>query len=163
MKMVNNLSLDWKQCQKDFEFDGSWRDIYILDTVSNDWNIFLESLLTSSYETKFWIDGKIVKPIKTIQEALKIRNSACPLMIINASGLHIACHFFTEEEIEFDIDPREVNDWQDLNKVIDFIIFVGNLLQKKVILTPENTSSAILINYNPETESLEHHNAEFMF
>ncbi|MEL7407974.1 MAG: hypothetical protein AAFN00_13570, partial [Cyanobacteria bacterium J06558_2] len=68
--------LNWSQCQKDFEFDGTWRDIYILNTNSDDWNQLLESFLASKYQTIFWIDNKKNKRIQTIQEALRIRNHA---------------------------------------------------------------------------------------
>lgn len=151
----------WEQCNDDFEFDGSWRDIYILNTNSEDWNRFLKSLLHSKYKTIFWIDGEAVKPIKTIQRALEIRNQANPLMCINASGVHIACHFFTDEEMEFDLDPREVNNQQDLDNVLNFIIFLGNLLEKKVILTPENISSTIIIEFDPKKQSMVYYDLKY--
>ena len=153
--------MQWKQCKKVFDFDGSWRDIYVLNANRNDWNKLLKSLLNSTYETIFWIDGEVTKPIKTIQEALGIRNYASPLMHINASKLHIACHFFTDEEIEFDIDPREVNNQQNINEVIRFMFFLGNLLQKKVILTPENISSLIMIEFNLKTQSMVYFDVEY--
>ena len=153
--------MKWKQCKKVFDFDGSWRDIYVLNADRDDWNKLLESLPNSAYEIMFWIDGKVAEPIKTIQEALEIRNHASPLMRINASGLHIACYFFTDEEIEFDIDPREVNNQQDLDKVISFMFFSGDLLQKKVILTPENISSLVMIEFNPKTQSMISYDVEY--
>ncbi len=154
--------LNWEQCKKDFEFDGTWRDIYILNTNSDDWNKFLKSLLNSKYETKFWIDGEVAKEITSIQEALEIQNHASPYMLIDALGVQIACHFFTDEEIEFDIDPRQVSNQQDLDAVINFMIFLGDLLQKKAILTPENTPNLIVIDYNPKTGLVKHYDVDFL-
>lgn len=160
--MSIHQKLNWEQCKKDFEFDGTWRDIYILNTNFDDWNKFLKSLSNSNYETKFWIDNETAKEITTIQAALEIRNHASPYMLIDASGVQIACHFFTDEEIEFDIDPRQVNNQQDLDEVINFMIFLGNLLLKKAILTPENTLSSIIIDYNPKTEIVQYYDVDFL-
>lgn len=146
--------MQWAQCQKDFKFDGLWIDIYILNTDRADWNRFLRSLLNSKYPIAFWIDGEIAKPITTIQEALNIGNYANPLMHIDVFRVHVACHFFTDKEIELDIDPREVNSQQDLDRVVDFMMFLGNCLQKKVILTPENSPHLIIIEFDPKTQAI---------
>jgi hypothetical protein len=156
--IVQNLIMQWSQCKKSFEFDGSWRDIYVLKTNSIDWNRLLDALTNSKYEMKFWVDNERVQPIKTIQELLEIPTRSSPLMHIDISDVNIACHFFTDENIEFDIDPREVVNQENLDGILMFITFIGNLLQKQVVLTPENLENILLITFFPETQTITHHN-----
>lgn len=145
--------MQWDQCKKAFEFDGSWRDIYILNTDSTDWNKLLEALSLSKYEIRFWIDHEKSKPIVTIQEAFKIKKRASLLMHIEVVGVAIACHFFTDKFIEFDIDPRQVVDQTALDGVLDFMAFLGNILQKAVVLTPEDLENIPLIQYFPKHQT----------
>lgn len=42
-------ALDWPKQKVDFEFDGSWRDIYILDTTLEDWRAVLAMVLHGGY------------------------------------------------------------------------------------------------------------------
>ncbi|WP_152532133.1 hypothetical protein [Leptolyngbya sp. Heron Island J] len=154
---LSSQSMQWSQCEKAFEFDGSWRDIYILNTSSMDWDKLLDALSHSKYEIKFWVDNAKSQPILTMQEALEIRKKACPLMHVEMMGIAIACHFFTDENIEFDIDPRQVVNQQDLDAILDFMTFLGNLLQKTVVLTPENLEDIPLIQFFPKAQTFSYH------
>ena len=56
---------------------------------------------------------------------------------------------FNDFEIEFDIDPREVNEETRFLRLIEFIRRVGNLLKKDVILSPENLPKYPILKYSP--------------
>jgi hypothetical protein len=77
-------------------------------------------------------------------------------MSIEVDGILINCHFFTEQEIEFDIDPREITSEEKLSKVFEFMQRIGRLLQKEVIMTPENCQREIVFRYVPETNKIEY-------
>ncbi|SDL01483.1 hypothetical protein SAMN05421823_104149 [Catalinimonas alkaloidigena] len=55
----------------------------------------------------------------------------------------IKCHFFTDDEIENDVDPREVRSLEDHQRLLDYMIRLSTLLDQPVILTPENTPDLI--------------------
>jgi hypothetical protein len=52
----------------------------------------------------------------------------------------------TEEEIENDITPKEVNSLDDHNKLLEYMKGLSKVLNKQVILTPENQPNFILIS-----------------
>ena len=49
--------IDWKTCKQDFEWDGSWRDIYILNTNILEWQKFIDFLRSSKYV--YQLNGEI--------------------------------------------------------------------------------------------------------
>jgi hypothetical protein len=62
----------------------------------------------------------------------------------------INCHFFTEQEIELDLDPREVNSEERLNSLFRFMKVLGKHLGKEVILTLENSPHLVLLRTSPD-------------
>ena len=56
-------------------------------------------------------------------------------------------HFFIEEEIELDVDPREVTTQQHMDSVLKFMAELGSILKHDVILTEENGPEHIWFEY----------------
>lgn len=54
------------------------------------------------------------------------------LMSINTNGAFINCHFFSEDEIEFDIDPKEVKSKSEANAVFEFMKNLSKILDKDI-------------------------------
>lgn len=67
----------------------------------------------------------------------------------------VACHFFTDEEIELDIDPREVTSQTELDLVLNFLRLLGTRLSKDTILTPENLPQAVWLKYSWRNDEFE--------
>ena len=64
--------------------------------------------------------------------------------------IQINAHFFDDTEMENDIDPREFNSIEDHNKLLKYMSDISNLLDKEVILTPENEHETILFKVNKD-------------
>ena len=65
------------------------------------------------------------------------------LMVID--NIQINNHFFTDTKIENDISPAQINSLQDHEKIISYMTNISNVLNKPIILTPENEPETILI------------------
>lgn len=145
-------SLEWEKCKAAFEWDGSWRDIYLLSTTIEDWRKLLATL-QYSYPLTFFVDGeKQSKLLPSPEELHAMRNHASPKVEVDIQGIIAVSHFFCIEEIEFDIDPRQVTDQKRLDALLDFLRCLGNCVVKDVLLTPENELQAPLIVYTHRTE-----------
>ena len=59
------------------------------------------------------------------------------------------CHFFTEQEIELDLDPRELPADEDILRLTHFMALVGDGLQREVLLTYENGPEGPIVRYSP--------------
>lgn len=132
-----------------FEIDGSWRDLYVLDTTVEDWKEML----------------RMVRDRKTIDYTLRIEDQAAAIpeppepvfmrsgevgwsLSVNIDGLILNAHFFGPEIIECDIDPRELTA-NRFYELLDFMESLGRRLKKEVRLTPENRSEEPIVKYDP--------------
>ena len=146
--------MNWQDYKTAFEWDGSWRDIYVLDTNINDWQRLLDFLRESSYVTIYHgLTGPELP--ETMQEIFEIQKTSFSSMSIDIGQIRVNCHFFLESEIEFDIDPRDIDSEEKLTKIFDFMQRIGNLLNKEVILTEENSEDEIWFKFVPGSEAVQ--------
>ncbi|HEY4383885.1 MAG TPA: hypothetical protein VGN34_05330 [Ktedonobacteraceae bacterium] len=123
-----------------FYIDGSLRDIYILGTNEQDWQVLLDFLRLETYPIEFIVGGEQLPLPERIEDIFALTDNYGVNLRIDEAHLALHCHFFTREEIEFDLDPRDFHNEQQVLRLHDFMCKVGRLLNKIVILTPENIS-----------------------
>ena len=148
--------MNWQEVKTEFEWDGSWRDIYVLDTGLEAWQKLLDFLRSSRYQVFYTDEGEAASLPETAAEVLQERGSASSYLGVEAGGLLFNCHFFTDEQVEFDLDPREVKGQDTLDVVLAFMRDIGQALGKRVILTPENCQEIAIFEYLPESNSIRH-------
>jgi hypothetical protein len=59
-------------------------------------------------------------------------------LTIDLGTLSLNCHFFSEHVLEFDLDPSDVREPQDLEAIFSFMNGLADHLGRSVLLTPEN-------------------------
>ena len=148
--------IQWETCKQDFIWDGSWRDIYIFKTNIHDWQT-ISDFLRTSYELKYSIDGDVKPFPKSASEVFNQRAHANTLLNFHVGKILFACHFFSPEEIEFDVDPREIRSQSDLDLLLKFMRLTANCISKIIVLTPENGREYPIISYEPLTGKFQHH------
>jgi len=144
----------WDEIARHFEEDPeTLRDIYVLETTHDDWYNFL-IFVRDEYPCRFSLDGGEVPLPMNIMEIVKLRDShATSLRIDVGSGITAYCHFFIGKEdaslLELDIDARNIKDEGHFKLLWKFITGVGKLLNRKVILTYENSMKEVIASYEP--------------
>ena len=145
--------MNWDELRNGmYHIDGSWRDIYVLNTTKEDWHRWIEYVNTN-YEVSWYADdynsGIAVDTIDSQFINCRWDSKHCATTVSVLLGkVQINCHFFTESQIENDIDPREIKSLDDHKRVMEYMKSVYNLLGKEVILTEENSEDAIWIKVN---------------
>lgn len=141
--------MNWKEIEWIFEKDGALRDIYIQNTSILDWKKVVD-LLNAEYKLAFGIsekdsidkiDFKFVEAMFTDKTGELEAKSAT----IDLSGIIVKCHFFVEEQIEFDVNPSEINSKIDFEKLTDFMKNISAKLEKQILLCGENEPKFPLI------------------
>lgn len=127
--------------QEIFEPDGSLVDLYVLDISPEDWQQLLNELQPEVLPYKFWDFEMDDEPRRLSQriETIFARGdeaSGC-LLTLDPEGLRLNCHFFTTEEIEFDLVPQDIQSEDLAARLADFIRRVSALLGKPVLLCCE--------------------------
>ena len=141
--------MSWTELKdKIYYQDGSFRDVYILATKRSDWEKWVGHI-NENYHIE-WYNGKTNRTegrvgFSVIKEYWDGNSDLCSTAKIFIGNIQLNAHFFTENEIENDIDPREFRSIEDHEKLIKFMADISNLLGKEVILTPENEQNTPLI------------------
>jgi hypothetical protein len=148
--------ISWDTCRRDFEPDGALRDIYVLDTNIKHWQRLFAALV-SAYALEYSVDGESRPVPETVDEALRLRATASPSLHFRVAGIVVACHFFCTEQIELDIDPREVTSAAAFDEVLGLLRVIGDIVSKRVIMTYESDEQHPFIIYEPSTRKFEHH------
>ena len=143
----------WEDCQRAFYIDGSLRDIYIFQTSTDDWEKLLSFALALDQVIYYRIDGEIASLPKRATSIFNNREHT-HTMSIDLTGVIVNCHFFMIEEIELDIDPREIKSQNELDIVIKFIKELGKCLKKDAIVTEENSPNDIWFKYISDEDKI---------
>ncbi|RUV31809.1 hypothetical protein [Mesorhizobium sp. M7A.F.Ca.MR.148.00.0.0] len=152
-KFIENGScMNWEQIASDFAWDGSWRDIYVLNTTEADWQGVWDILLAWTPPAKFSVSGKVESMPLGVEAALESETGS--LLSFYVGPIQLACHFFSAVEIEFDFDPRQVSGETEIEQLDRFMRLLGDATGKQVVLTQENDQEAILARYSLDLESV---------
>ncbi len=147
--------LTWETARKEFEFDGSWKDIYVFQTTMSDWQHMLNTVRQSQYQVEYFRGGQPTQfPIDAI-DAFPLDGESDRLLSVKFAGVLANCHFFGDGEIEFDIDPREVKGQTELDALFGFMRMLADAVGKEVVLTPENFREAIIFRIRPGSQEVE--------
>lgn len=140
--------MTWEEYKIEFEPDGSLRDIYIKDVDLNGWQSFIDFLRRTDAVLDYYVEGEAANLPTSIDKV--VLNQDHPyLLSIHLDGVTVNCHFSIPEEIELDLDPREIDNEAKAKVVFRFMSTVGRTLNKEVILTPENTEEQPIFKYEP--------------
>ena len=152
------MGLQWEAVRTEFEFDGSWRDIYVLGTDLTDWQRMLDSLRASAFEVAYYAGhDEAVELPASAAEAFPRTGEHDRLLTVRFGGVGANCHFFLETEIEWDIDPREVTGQRELDALVAFMQALATAVGKDVVLTPENLPQTAVLRACPSSVEVEYH------
>lgn len=146
--------MDWQILkEKIYYWDGSWRDIYVHNTTKEDWQVWAD-FVNKNYKTSFHIYDPEVRTnnvdlIKIFDYWHGIQEN-CSTATVYIDNIQINAHFFTDQEIENDITPEEINSIDDHNKLVNYMVGLSTALNKIVTLTPENAPDIVLISVDKQ-------------
>jgi hypothetical protein len=128
--------------------DGSLRDVYVFNAVSSDWDAFLALARTYPYE--YTLDG-IRRSLPDTTSIFRDREHSHLLSLVTSS-VRMNCHFFVPEEIELDIDPREITESEDHIAVLQFVEKLAAATRKDAVVTLENSPHVQLLRYQQASQ-----------
>jgi hypothetical protein len=133
--------------------DGSLRDIYVFNTVPDDWDALLA--LAQAHPHEYTRDG-ISTSLPGTTSIFQARDHSHLLSVL-AGTVRINCHFFAPDEIELDIDPREVKGPEEHAAVLLFVEQLARATGKDAVLTPESTREIVLLHYQQAGQTWQIH------
>jgi len=143
----------WNDIRQEFDWDGSWRDIYALDVGMAGWRAFWRLILNPGYRVDYRIDGAPAALPHDVDSVFALRETTAPLLSVFLDTIQLNCHFFNDQDIELDLDPREMTSQAHLDLVLAFMGSLGRATFSGVVLTPENSPGFPIIRYELGTDS----------
>ncbi len=128
---MSQATEQWKSFAGEFQHDGTLRDIYVLDVQLDHWEKAARFIIRQGYRIKFsgtWTQTAFPADLARLFPTGP--ESECTTLSIDVSEVLINCHFFTPDEIEFDLDPREIVDPSKLEAVFAFMSGLANAVGK---------------------------------
>ena len=145
--------ISWDRCCEAFHVDGSLRDIYVFGTNTSDWDRFLDLVRSSTWSWSYAADASSDLLPESAEQVFADTDRAKALHV-DLGSIQVACHFFVPEEIELDIDPREVQSQEAMDRVLSFVLRLGRCLEKEVVLTEENSADWVWFRYGPGSDAI---------
>ena len=150
--------MNWETLkEKIYYTDGSYRDIYIRHATRDDWKSWTE-FINNSYHNFFhtYESNAITNRIdySTIQDYWDGNYYLSSAAYIFIDHIQLNARFFDEARIEKDFDPVHITSVDDHHRIVSFMKALSGLLDKEVILTPENTSDKVLITVHRDAVAL---------
>lgn len=148
------MTIIWDQIKESFSADGSLRDLYFFASNIENWKLFLEAVPKSGFSYSFRKNGNPCGFPLNIKSIFYEKENSSLMLTLEKEGVGFNCHFFTEEEIELDISPKEVNGQNSLNIVLDFMSYFSKSIGLPCVLTYENMPEHAIIECSNEIGSV---------
>ncbi len=139
----------WEDVSDEFAWEGSWRDICVSETSISDWRAVWRVLHTAGLDLTYAVDDVNTTPLENVDEIFASPRQCTFLAAVVVAGTRLNCHFFSELEIEFDLDPRDVTGQVQLDALISFMAALASATGKVALMTPENTHDAPFLRVQP--------------
>ena len=131
------MTRKWNDIQWIFEPDESLTDLYVQDISLREWEKLIDHL-NANFKLSYSDTDKIDKEYVLKYHRDRSGEMECKSLTIFLEQIKVNCFFFLTEQIEFDIDPKEVNSLSDFELIEKFMISVSETLQEQVTLTAES-------------------------
>jgi hypothetical protein len=145
--------LVWSDVAHYFEVDGSLLDAYVFDVGMADWQHVIDVVRAQRWPFEYTVDGSSLPLPERASDIFAARSGASATLHIRpADDILVNTHFFSDDEIEFDFDPRELQGQVRLDVLCSFLRTIGSKLTKTIVVTPENTPDRPLLTYTPSED-----------
>lgn len=115
--------------------EGTFRDVYALETTDAEWLAVLNQLVAREWISQLWINGEasgdVAKAVSTI-------HSHCDNAYLEVSvrGVMFRCLFYDEHQIEFYFEPEDINR-STFATLCDFVAVMSDATGRNVFVSEE--------------------------
>ncbi|WP_201264475.1 hypothetical protein [Streptomyces olivochromogenes] len=132
---------------------GSLPDVRVPDTSMEDWQAVLDLMGERGWKCQY-SEGDAVLPVPRAEAVLSRPGDAeCPeLRVWPADEVLAIFRFHTAEEIDFDVDLRELQGRERLDVFCGFLRAIGRRLGKPVLMDPEGDYGHPVLGFDVESD-----------
>ncbi|MDA2809780.1 hypothetical protein O4J56_03935 [Nocardiopsis sp. RSe5-2] len=131
---------------------GSLPDLRVPNTTVNDWQSLLDLIVERGWEHRH-SEGDAVVPLPRAQTVLsRAADAECPeLRVWPSDGVLAIFRFYAVDEIDFDVDLRELQGQERLDTLCGFLAAIGRCLGRPVLMDPEGDCGHPVLGFDVHT------------
>ncbi len=133
----------------DLASDGGLRDFYIFDVSAHHWNRLLECVRRRLHDDSFQIDGRTEQIPPTFESIYALRSTVSPCLSIPVGRAYVACHFFSDSEIELDFRPEDYCSPESWSELCEFLQGLVDAVGRPGVVTLENHKTEVIEAFEP--------------
>ncbi|MFF2466301.1 MULTISPECIES: hypothetical protein [Streptomyces] len=132
---------------------GSLPDVRVPDTSMEDWQAVLDLIGESGWKCQY-SEGDAALPVPRAEAVLsRPADAECPeLRVWPADEVLAIFRFHAAEEIDFDVDLRELQGRERLDVFCGFLRAIGRRLGKPVLMDPEGDYGHPVLGFDVESD-----------
>ena len=131
----------WVNCRADFAFDGALVDLLVPGTDPADWEFFWAALRASPFKLRVFRESESIPLPESAAWVFAERQAASVMASVLVGVVTANCHFFGDN-VELDIDPREVVNETAFESVLELMRFVAAAVRRPVYAVAEGGTLA---------------------
>ncbi|WP_199827290.1 hypothetical protein [Streptomyces xylophagus] len=145
----------WEDVEYFFDLDemGSLPDVRVPDASVEDWQAVLDLISASGWQCRY-SEGEVVMPMPRAEAVLsRPADAECPeLRVWPTADVLAIFRFHAAEEIDFDVDLRELQGQDRLDVFCAFLRAIGRRLAKPVLMDPEGDYGHPVLGFDVEAD-----------
>ncbi|MDX3696491.1 hypothetical protein PV726_40630 [Streptomyces europaeiscabiei] len=140
-------------CFFDPDLMGSLPDVRVPDASVEDWQAVLDLVAEKGWKGRY-SEGETVLPVPRAETVLaRPADAECAdLRVWPAAGVLAIFRFHAEDEIDFDVDLRELQGQERLDVFCGFLREIGRRLGKPVLMDPEGDCGHPVLGFDVEAD-----------
>lgn len=150
---VADLLWDDVKCFLDPDLMGSLPDVRVPDASTQTWQDLLDLVVERGWKNQY-SEGETVLPTPRAEVVLsRPADAECPnLRVWPTDDVLAIFRFSSDEEIDFDVDLRELQGQRRLDVFCGFLREIGRRLGKPVLMDPEGAYGHPVLGFDVEAD-----------
>ncbi|MET8096522.1 hypothetical protein ABZV29_08595 [Streptomyces sp. NPDC005236] len=135
---MSDLRWDDVKCFFDLDLMGSLPDVRVPNASVEDWQLVLDLVAEKGWKSQY-SEGEAVLPVLRAEAVLsRPADAECPnLRVWPTNDVLAIFRFLADDEVDFDVDLRELQGQDRLDVFCGFLREIGRRLGKPVLMDPE--------------------------
>jgi hypothetical protein len=136
-------------------FDAEWQGVLpdgqVQETSIADWQTFLDLIRSEGWAFEYSVGGDVEALPDSAEEMFdRPDDDSVMVQVRPVPDVLVNVFVWDSSEIGFDVDIRELQGQRQLDVLCSFFRRLGRSVGKPVVMTPEGTSDAKVLVYEPD-------------
>jgi hypothetical protein len=150
---VQDLLWDDVMIWFDPDVNGTLPDVHVPNTSIDDWQALVDLVRAQDWTFAYLVDGEPRELPARVQDMLSRHDEGGgQLNVWPAPGVLAIFRPYTADEIDFDVDLRELQGQQRLDLLCAFFRTIDRQLGKPVLMTPEGSGNDPVLGYDVDDD-----------